>query len=139
MNNILFLTSAELNVFHKLPETLREGWVTSEQGSLEEETAEQLELRIKMAVFDDPALQSLTQKLKKALTTQSLEKAVSSIDLSALAPEQLAELFFVLGIRVLNSMITVLLNRSSTDEDMEGLAGLTRIRSMLSEANSSNS
>ncbi len=136
---MLFLTASELNVFQKISETLREGWSISEQGILQEETSNQLELRIKMARFDDPALQSIGQDLIKRLTHQSLEKAALSIDLSKLVPEQIAELFFVIGVGVLNSMIAVLLHRSTIHDDIEGLAGLTQIRRMLSESNSSHS
>ena len=63
------------------------------------------------------------------------EKVASTFDISTLPHEQLAELFFVLGTRVISAMIQCLLSRVTTDEDLEGIAVLTNIRRMLKEAN----
>jgi hypothetical protein len=137
--NTLLLTAGEQKIFQSLPGSLQEGWTVTEQGTLSQETVAQLALRLKMARFNDPTLQNVVETLKAGMNSASLEQAASSVDLTKLSSEQLAELFFVLGIGVLNAMIAALLKRATTDEDVEGLSGLTQIRSLLSEANSSHS
>jgi hypothetical protein len=136
----LNLTMDEQRVFASLPDELREGWKVMGQESMEEERPEQLELRYKMAHFDDPRLAKVfTTFNKQGRTSAALETAMKSVDMTKLSPEQLAELFFVLGIGVMNAMVTILLRSAKTDDDIEGIAGLTHIRSALYDANTSHS
>lgn len=135
----LFLTKEESKKFAQLSDALREGWAVESQGAMKEEKQEQLILRYKMAHFDDPYLKQLMSGIQPPVIRESLMNVVHSVDIGKLSIEQLSELFFVLGIGVMSDMILALLKTATTDEDLEGVAGLTHIRSALHEANSSHS
>ncbi|MSR68119.1 hypothetical protein EXS65_04860 [Candidatus Peribacteria bacterium] len=135
----LLLTDDEQKFFGSLPAALKEEWEVQTQIPMSEETPSQLVLRYKMAHFDDPRLQKIMKGLRGDMSRDSVANALRSVNIGTLSMEQLAELFFILGIGVMSRMITVLLQCATTDDDLEGVAGLTRIRSALHEANVSQS
>ncbi len=134
----LLLTDSEQKLFQELPEALRQEWQVKTQEALQEESAAQLVLRYKMAHFTDQKLQEVVNSLRGDRSKDAVEKALRMIDLRLLSQGQIAELFFILGIAVMNQMVSVLLRTAETDEDLEGVAGITHIRFALHEANLSN-
>ncbi len=103
------------------------------------ETPDELYLRYKIARFIDPVSKALADAVMNTKNEKDLEKAIASFDISLLSQEQLAELFFVLGTRVVSGMITYLLSYAKIDEDLEGAATVSMIRRMLMEANTPTS
>ncbi|MDO8468295.1 MAG: hypothetical protein Q7S29_00870 [Candidatus Peribacter sp.] len=136
--NILFLTAEEQKVFEALPANLKEGWQV-EGASLVSERPEELTVRQGMASFDQPELRAACERLAEAKEGAAYEKAMHSLDADAFTREQLAEIFFVLGVDALTHFIAYVLSQLKTDEDMELVSALTHIRSMLSEVNASQS
>ena len=136
--NTLFLTAEEQKVFEALPAKLREGWKV-EGVALVSERPEELTVRQGMASFDQPELRAVCTRLAEAKEGASYEQAMHSLDADAFTREQLAEIFFVLGVDALSHFIAYVLAQMKTDEDMELVSALAQIRSMLSEVNASQS
>ena len=136
MSHDLLLTESERTIFDGLSEKLKEGWTVKTVKIHVFETSDELYMRYKIAHFTDPVCVALAKNAQNAKSAQEFEKIASSIDLSRVSQEQLAELFFVLGVRVMSAMISYLLAHATTDEDLEGIAVLTNVRQMLQESNS---
>lgn len=133
--NTLYLTADEEELFDALPDTLKEGWKTEKQEIEYVENPEELYLRYKIARFTDPMLEAFVLAVREAKNVGDFEKAASSVDVSAYSQEQLAELFFVLGVGVMSAMVVYVLKNAANDEDLEGIATMTDIRRMLMESN----
>ena len=117
---------------------MKDGWKVEPETLESHERSEELEMRYRMASFDDPTLRKLCDDVKKAKDAREIEKIAETLDFSSLPHAQVAELFFVLGTRVLSAMIRFVLSNADSDEDLEGIAALTEIRHMLFEANTSS-
>ncbi len=135
---VLHLRPNERKVFEGLSDSIQEEWKVDEETLESYERSEELEMRYRMASFDDPALQTLCEEVKRAKDARDIEKIAGTVDFSSLPHAQVAELFFILGTRVLSAMIRFTLERAESDEDLEGIAALTEIRHMLFEANTSS-
>lgn len=131
-HTLLYLTADESAVFAELPEPLREGWTVEPAGTLREEPPEELSFRLRMAHVSDPSLQAMIDGLK---TSQDPAASAATLDFASLSRDALGELCFLLGVRALSAMIAHVLAIAETDADLHGLAGLTYLRSALSEAN----
>ena len=137
MNQTLYLTADERALFDQLPQTLREGWnVSLEMVTTGEDLAE-LRMRLHLAHFTDPACARFREAALQSRSVEELTALIKTIDVSSFLPEQLAELFFVLGIENTSQMLRYTLERSVTDEDLEGVAVFSLIRRFLQEANQS--
>lgn len=136
MMNVLRLTGAELERFQALPDALKEGWKTEEEDVSAAETGEELFLRYRIAHFTDPMMKKLADSALKAKTAKEMDAIIASFNITNMPQDQMAELFFVLGTRVVSAMVEHLLAVATTNEDLEGVAGITMIRKMLLEANS---
>lgn len=128
----LHLTTTEQEWFAKLPESLRDGWSVEAVSSLYEESSEELSFRLRMAKTDRYPLKRIIDSLHGA---KNITEAAQQIDLSTLNPEELGELCFLLGVNVLNAMVIRILANATSEEDLEGLAGITHIRNALSDVN----
>ncbi len=131
----LLLTAGERKIFDALSDSLKEGWTVRSEKIETFESPEELYMRYKIAHFTDLVCVTLAKRAEGISSMAEFEKIASTFDVSSLPHEQLAELFFVLGTRVISAMIQCLLSRATTDEDLEGIAVLTNIRRMLKEAN----
>jgi hypothetical protein len=136
MASLLHLRREEQSLFDALPDALKDGWKVKEETLSSFERPEELDMRYRMASFDHPACQELVGKVKNMKDASDIEKIVSEFDISSLSQVEMAELFFTLGTRVLSAMIRYTLQRTESDEDLEGIAALTEVRHMLFEANS---
>lgn len=134
MSHALYLTADEAAVFNAFNERLKEGWTIESISALSEESPSELLFRLRMAKVHDNALNSIIESLLKE---RDIAAATRKIDFSKLSHAAMGELFFLLGVRVLSAMIRHALTDATTDEDIEGIAGLSHIRSMLSESNAS--
>jgi hypothetical protein len=125
----LHFTPSELAHYEKLPAALREGWIVKEETGTAYETEEVLEIRRAMLRFQkNPSLQPLLEKLKQNIPLEQL----TSKDL----PEEiLPDLFFGMGARGVTVLIELAFGNVKDEEDVAGLAGLTKIRHDLLEAN----
>lgn len=132
--NTLYLTPEEKTTYEALPESLKEGWVVTDE--IEHyERPEELDLRYRMADFMDPACRELVEAAKGVQSSADFEKVASTFDVSSLSQEQTAELFFILGSRIITYMIAFLFQSVDNDEDVEGISGLSAIRHLLFETN----
>lgn len=134
--NTLYLTGEEQKVFEALPAKLKEGW-EAEGIVLVSERPEELTVRQRMASFDQPELRAACEQLAKAQEGAAYEHAMHALNADAFSREQLAEIFFALGLDALTHFIAYVLSQLKTDEDMELVSALTHIRSMLSEVSAS--
>jgi hypothetical protein len=132
--NTLYLTPSEKMMYEALPESLREGWSVTDE--IEHyERAEELDLRYRMADFMDPACKELLEAAKGVTNREDFEKVASQFDISSLSQEQTAELFFILGSKIITYMMSYLFQSVENDEDIEGISGLSAIRHLLFETN----
>ncbi len=137
MSNVLLLTADEKKTFDALSAPLKEGWKTQNETITTYERPDELFMRYKIAHFNDPACKALATAARSATSAKDFEKIAGTFDITKVSQEQMAELFFVLGTRVISAMLASLLAKAKDDEDMEGIAGLTAIRRMLIESNAS--
>lgn len=135
MSQSLFLTRQEQAIFARLSDKLREGWAVTPETIDNFETAEELHMRFRIAHFNDTACLKLAEAARKATTADEFEALTAMFDIRTLPKEELAELFFVLGLRVTSAMIAYLLYCAKTDTDLGGVAALTAIRHALKESN----
>ena len=131
--NALYLTQEEKTLFDGLSADLKEGWEVEEE-TLVFEDPDDLYMRYQIANFPDPVMQSLADSARGALSPEDIQKVAAGFDFTSLSQEQMAELFFVLGTRITTGMLVTVLKNVDSDEDIEGIAGLTMIRRMLMES-----
>lgn len=134
--NTLFLTAEERKAFDLLPAKMREGW-SAQDIVLVPERPQELVVRRGMASFENPALRKACERLASARDGSGFEKTARSLQAEAFTREELAEMFFAIGVEAMTRFIAVLLAAVQNDEDMEFLSALTQVRSMLSEINGS--
>ena len=133
----LHLRKEEAKIFHGLPKDLQDGWKVGEEKGTSDERPEELMMRYQMVSFSDPKLQKLIGAARAAQTPEAFEKIASGFDFSALSHEEMAEVFFTLGTRLLGKIIQTHLQEVKNDEDLQGIAALSEIRHLLLEANAS--
>lgn len=131
----LYLLPAEEKLMSALPADISAGWTVEKEGAVTMETADELNLRYRIANFTDPNAKALAESMKHAVSPTEIEKLLQTFDMQKLPQDQLAELFFTLGTKVTGWMVLYVLSNAKDQEDMEGVAGLTLIRHMLIEAN----
>lgn len=130
-NTTLYLTVAESALFSGLSEALREGWTVELETGTAYESTDVLKVRAGMARFDSyPELKDLAAQVMAGtqLTAAQMEKIPESV---------LPELYFTMGARGVGRLIVMLLRNITSDEDVEGLAGLTHIRRDILQTNAS--
>ncbi|MFH1444638.1 MAG: hypothetical protein ABIG34_04620 [Candidatus Peregrinibacteria bacterium] len=128
--NTLYLTTEEQKMFQALSDELKEGWTVEKEQSTAYETREELEMRQKMSSFDEfPQVASLAKQVTEG---SPLEK----LSLQDVPQEVLPELCFVIGATGLSVLITSLLKEIQSDEDVEGLMGLSLLRHEMLLSNS---
>lgn len=130
-NTTLYLTADESAVFSALPESLREGWTVEPETGTAYEDDDVLKVRAGMARFDSyPELKGLAAQVASGtpLSPSQITKIPESV---------LPELYFTMGARGVGRLIAMLLRNVKTDEDVEGLAGLTHIRRDILNTNAS--
>ena len=129
--NTLHLTTDERRAFDALPAALREGWETVEETGTAYESDEALRIRAYMSSLGDlPHVKAILDEARAGRIT----------DLSGLQdiPERhQKELFFTIGATGLSFIIAGSLKTATTDDDIEGIAWLSKIRHELLENNAS--
>lgn len=132
MQNTLYLTAVEREIFAALPKDVIAEWNLEPETGAAYETSDVLRVRAGMARFD-----SYPELL--ALTAQAATSG-KPIDAGVLAhvPESvLPELYFTIGACGLSAVIPVLLTQVKTDDDLEGVAGLSVARHDILRTNAS--
>jgi hypothetical protein len=135
MHTTLYLTTEEQNMFRALSNDLQDGWIVQDT-SLVLEDDRTIAVRAHMAQFDNPEMQKAADALSSATKAEEFSHIASMVRFDAFEPEQLAELFFVLGVKTMTGFIGYLLLSASKDEDIEAVAYISSIRTLLSETNS---
>jgi len=135
MHTTLYLTGDEQKLFEALPAETKEGWTVSEV-KLAMEDDRTIAVRAHMAEFDDPSLRSAAEALATAKTTKDFERVAGMVDFREYTPEQIAELFFALGVRTMTGFVGYLLLTAKDDEAIEAVAVISHIRDLLSQTNS---
>lgn len=134
---VLHLRAEEKTLFDGLPDGLKDGWKVEEEKLENDERPEELDMRYRIARFDNPVVKDAVDSARKAKTPEEFEKTASSLDISEFPPDLVAEFFFTIGTKLTGAIISYFLSQAKSDEDIEGIAGLTEIRHMLLEANAS--
>lgn len=136
--NTLYLTGEEEKAFGAFSASLKEGW-TVQAVTLVPERPEELTVRRGMASFDQPELREACERLSKAKEGDFSANVLGQVRPEVFTREQLAEIFFVLGVEALSRFIAFLFTQVKADQDVEAIASLAEIRNMLSEVNASQS
>lgn len=130
-NTTLYLTADESVVFSALSDALREGWTVEPETGTAYEDEDVLKVRAGMARFESyPELKGLAAQVASGtpLTAAQIAKIPESV---------LPELYFTMGARGVGRLIAMLVRNVHTDEDIQGLAGLTHIRRDILHTNAS--
>jgi hypothetical protein len=135
MHTTLYLTAAEQKMFDALPADRRDGWKL-QNVTLVMEDDKAIAVRAHMAHFDNPGMEKAAKALETAETQQDFDAISKMVRFDTFTPEQIAELFFVLGVKTMTGFIGYLLLSAKNDEDIEGVAYISELRRLLSETNS---
>jgi hypothetical protein len=136
-SSVLYLRREEKTVFDALRDALKNGWSVEDEPLTSDERPEELRMRYQMAKFEDADLQNLVQLAQESRTPEEFEKTALKFDFAKLPQEQIAEVFFMLGTKLMGKIISYGLQEASSDEDIEGIAALSNVRHLLLEANAS--
>ncbi|MBU0458006.1 hypothetical protein KJ652_00370 [Patescibacteria group bacterium] len=131
MLNTIHLTAEEKPQFDNFSDDLKEGWTVEDETIDAYEPPEVLKMRMQMVDLDKyPEALTILERL------QSGEKLMD-INLNDVGDDILRELAFTIGAKGMNVLIRSVLKSAKTDEDVEGLAGMTLIRHEILETNAS--
>ena len=131
MMTTIYLSAEEKLLFEKLPETLRDGWITEEETKTADDTFEQRLVRMQLMHLRDPKLQAILKLVSESSSIDQVVNVIQSQDLTHIDNADLSELFFALGPTVISALILFLLKSVKTDKDIEGIVALTLIRNKL--------
>lgn len=136
MHTKLFLTKDELPLFEALDSKLIEGWSAE---VVEEcyEDAQDWEIRIKNFLPTGVLFDRIREAFTECKTEEEFELRIATFDFSDLDYDQILQVFFVLGTRVLSKMIQHTLRNIQNDEDIEGAMTLSIVRANMFSANCS--
>jgi hypothetical protein len=124
----LLLTSSEKALFSALQESVREGWVVEDAGTIPADDPARRMMRLHLMRFHSPSLASFQAAVRADASPESLAAHIAATDLSMVSHEDFTEMFFALGPEVLSFVIAGLLQHVARDQDLELIAGLTVIR-----------
>ena len=133
----LYLTKDEQKRFQELPAKLREGWEIKEPEVICFEEANDLIMRLKVFVPKGFVFEELAKEASEAQTPGEIMRIASAIPVEKLSYNQMVDLFFVLGTKIIGGMILYALNTVESDDDIEGIAVLSVIRRAQFRANKS--
>lgn len=127
----LLLYPAERKVFDGLPADLRDGWTVEEEMLTSKERPEELKMRALM--FHDKSLQPILEQAKNVKTAEEIEEVM--LALQKLPPLVQFKALFTLGIEGLSSILHWLLEHARSDQELQGMMELSRVRHLLLETN----
>jgi len=131
MNNVLYLTPAERQLFDALASELKEGWETEEEEQSYEDSAERRQVRLDLMELDDGRFEDVILKCGPECSPEDLQKLVSKVDLTGLSERDLWEICFALGPDAMGFLISKLLVDVRDDDHLEGIMALTNLRHEL--------
>ncbi len=127
----LHLTKNEQLWFNQFSDALKEGWDVKEETLDSYETDEDLDIRYRLARFHAYA------PLKKLIEEAKSGKPTMQMSLKDIPQEMIPTIMFTIGAKGIAAMMSVLLAKSATDEDIKALAQLSMLRHSILEANAS--
>lgn len=136
VSDALFLTAQEQEVFVKLPEPLREGWVVQQAHAVPQDDPARRAIRLQMLRLKDPGLQAFIRRAQACTAANELAEHLATLKLSACIDADLAEMFFAVGPQTITVLIGSLLSSATTDEQLQDIEALTVIREALSASRS---
>ena len=134
MSDVLFLTAAEQEIFLKLSDALREGWVVEQATPVPQDDPARRAIRLQMLHLKDPALQAFVRRAQACTAANELAEHLATLKLSTLVDADMAELLFALGPQTLTAFIGSLLSSVTNDEQLQDIEALTVIRETLSSS-----
>ena len=131
----LYLRAYEQELLEKLPADVASVCVVEEEGLAAYETPTELVVRMRLVASDvHPEVREfvlgILEKLQKG---EDLDPKI----FATLPHESLPIVYFGMGAIGLCALVEALFPEVKTGEDLEGLAGLTKMRHLLLEANAS--
>ena len=133
----LYLRTAEKKVFDELPTKLKDGWTVTKEEEQGDDRPEELLMRRRMTRFD--ALPECKDAMHQAQAGKDISACLSRIASSPSSGPALGELCFVLGTQVVSALLRAALRMVKTDEDLQGIAGLSAIRHAMIATNLASS
>lgn len=131
----LYLRACEQELVGNLPSDLAELLPIEEEASMEYETHTELVVRMRLVASDaHPEVRELVLNI---LETLQQGRDLDPLLLNTVPHESLPVVYFGMGALGLSALIEVLIPSVKTQSDLEGIAGLSKIRHLLLEANSS--
>lgn len=134
----LHLTAHEQEVFHGLSEELKDGWSVEPENRDIRDTNEKRLMRMHLLQLQDPKLTMLRDKALHTQSVEDLAMLIQSHDLEGVDTGDLNEIFFAIGPVVLTTLITYMLKNVQNDQDIEGIASLSYIRSLILSSQSAS-
>ncbi|MBM3230805.1 hypothetical protein FJZ28_00585 [Candidatus Peregrinibacteria bacterium] len=133
--NTLFLLQEEQPLFMALPPGIREGW-TAEVIKPVYEDPRDLIIRFKRFLPANPVFKRLeTAVMAGSGSVEDIITQSQELKMSDLSYEQMIDLFFVLGSKILGGYIRYGLKNVDSDDDLEAVMTLSMIRHSLFAAN----
>lgn len=131
----LYLRACEQELCEKLPPALCKECAMVEEELASYEHPRELVVRMRLVASDaHPEVRELVLSIQDALQRgRDIDPAV----LNVVPHESLPIVYFGMGALGLSALIEVMLSQVKTPQDIAGIAGLTKIRHILLEANAS--
>ena len=127
----LTLTPEEKTLFEALPDNMREGWSVETENLTYEDDPQKRMVRLSFVRLHDPALLELREKAQTMERPEDIVTLVQDADLSDVADDDIAELFFAIGPSALSLYVRELLHTAGNDKDLEHISSLTLVRHAL--------
>lgn len=124
----LYLTTEEKVYFEQYPAKNRKEWTVTDEKQVFDDTKERFMVRISMMKLRSPELLELQEKVKKLPNEQEILKLLDSIKISQIPDEDLFEIFFAIGPKLMTVYILDLLSKQS---DLSLVSALTFIRNSI--------
>lgn len=130
----LFLLPAEKQLFSSLSADMQKGWRVEKESYSFHDSSERQFLRFRMLRIHDPVILDYKKRLLEAKNTTELQEVVKTLDLTQIANHEFSKLLFALGPDALGLMISDVMQRAITKDDIELLAALSGLRHLMLES-----
>lgn len=134
MHNTLHLTKPEKQAFEALPGNLKEGWKVADEVLTYEDTEHRLSIRLELMNLRDPQLKKFQQEAQKGPKEAEIRAMLKEISFKELNEDDLGEIFFALGPTLVGIIILEMLGTAKSDEEINGVAGMSAMRHELLES-----
>lgn len=134
MTQPLHLTADEKKLFLALPEKIRKDWEVHEEKRTFTDSEKQFRLRWMSVRFESEKMRSLERKLAGAKSMSDMQKIVKSADLSQLSRQDVINVMFIAGPKLVGVMLFDYLVSAKKSDDLDAVARFSQTRSVLLDA-----